>query len=946
MKSFFNKSSLALPLLALVFSTQVFAQAGELEEIIVTAEKREASIQDISIAVTAYSQEGLEARLITDAQTLQFNIPNMHFSRANFSGGGSPRIRGIGNSAIGSAGDSGVGVHINSSYLLGSRVHELQYFDLERVEVLRGPQGTLYGRNTTGGALNVITAKADTEGVSGGFSVNVGNYSAREVKAHVNLPINDELAVRFAGLSLQRDGFIYDTNLNEDVDDRDINAGRFSFSWTPTETTQINFMAQYMDENDSRVRSQKQTCNPDLSGLLGCLPTGDLSFGVPPSGSTISGELILSQMNPVLGGIQALLPLLGYPALPGGLMPQNDFAGSITPNDVRKTHMDFMPTYRAEETMITLEWIQDFGDLTFTSVTGYHDADFYSSEDVDKTVATGDWSPALGYLAGIAGLPALPQQLPMGPGGMLIPTGMVLAGAGGPAAAALEPFVVELVPGSGQALWLGNPYLAQYSSGVPLLGPDGTVTRHNSLYSSDISSSTPEQFTQEIRLQSNFDGDFNFLLGAFYMDYKSETHYTLYSSGLALLSQVIAPAALAAGYAAFGQLPAPLSMGAPGDPYNEADPYQQGFDNDTRDYRSESWAVYGEMYWEMTDRLRATVGLRYSDEEKTSQQRTCYIFFFPCGGFLGAVYGTGNNGYFNPVYEDDKVSWKLNVKYQPSDDTLLYATVSSSFKSGGFNPISQNSPLALADPANLGFGPETIESIEIGSKMTLLNNSMQLNATAFFYDYGDMQTSKIFGVTALNVNTDAEIMGAEVEMTWMPAANLVVALQGSWLDTEIQDFEDFDTTDPLGTGNSIGMESCNSNLAIAGTNCLVSGVMQSQAGNELPGAPGFSYNLGLTYFMPLGEVDLILSTNYYYQDSYWARQNNMPHDRVPSWDVWNASARVASSEDDWYIEAWIKNINDDDFLVATHTGAQVQGLFKNNFYLDPQTYGLTFGYNW
>ena len=97
--------------------------------------------------------------------------------------------------------------------------------------------------------------------------------------------------------------------------------------------------------------------------------------------------------------------------------------------------------------------------------------------------------------------------------------------------------------------------------------------------------------------------------------------------------------------------------------------------------------------------------------------------------------------------------------------------------------------------------------------------------------------------------------------------------------------------------------------------------------------------------MPLGEVDLILSTNYYYQDSYWARQNNMPHDRVPSWDVWNATARVASSEDDWYIEAWIKNINDDDFLVATHTGAQVQGLFKNNFYLDPQTYGLTFGYN-
>ena len=75
MKSFLNKFALVSPMLALVFAGQVFAQAGELEEIIVSAEKREASIQDISIAVTAYSQEGLEARLITDAQTLQFNVP-------------------------------------------------------------------------------------------------------------------------------------------------------------------------------------------------------------------------------------------------------------------------------------------------------------------------------------------------------------------------------------------------------------------------------------------------------------------------------------------------------------------------------------------------------------------------------------------------------------------------------------------------------------------------------------------------------------------------------------------------------------------------------------------------------------------------------------------------------------------------------------------------------
>jgi outer membrane receptor protein involved in Fe transport len=132
---------------------------AQLEEVIVTATKIETSIQDTPIAVSAFTQDQLDSQLINDTMNLQFSVPNMTMTKQNFTAN-DIRIRGIGSGAIGPAGDSGVGIHINGVYQTSTRIFETQYFDTERVEVLRGPQGTLYGRNTTGGVVNVITAKA------------------------------------------------------------------------------------------------------------------------------------------------------------------------------------------------------------------------------------------------------------------------------------------------------------------------------------------------------------------------------------------------------------------------------------------------------------------------------------------------------------------------------------------------------------------------------------------------------------------------------------------------------------------------------------------------------------------------------------------------------------------------------------------------------------------
>ena len=215
----FPKGLSAAALVATVAVSSV--TQAQLEEVIVTATKIETSIQDTPIAVSAFTQDQLDSQLINDTMNLQFSVPNMTMTKQNFTAN-DIRIRGIGSGAIGPAGDSGVGIHINGVYQTSTRIFETQYFDTERVEVLRGPQGTLYGRNTTGGVVNVITAKADPSAFKGQIDGTVGNYGYTQVRGMINMPLSDTFAVRAAGMTLQRDGFVDNLYTGEDIDDRDM----------------------------------------------------------------------------------------------------------------------------------------------------------------------------------------------------------------------------------------------------------------------------------------------------------------------------------------------------------------------------------------------------------------------------------------------------------------------------------------------------------------------------------------------------------------------------------------------------------------------------------------------------------------------------------------------------------------------------------------------------
>jgi len=267
-------------------SSQTFAQ---LEEVIVTAQKRQESAQDVPIAVTAFDSEALESKQITTFSDIRFTAPNVTVAKGNFTGTNF-QIRGIGSTLVAASGDSGVGIHVNEVPILMPRLFETEYYDIQALEVLRGPQGTLYGRNATGGAVNMQTARASTDGLSGNIEGQYGDYDHKKVKGHINIPIGDKFAARFAGIWLEREGYTDNVYTGNDIDGRDQYSYRGSIVWEATDNTTIDLMASYFEEDSSRSRSQKTMCHNDPSGLLGCLPD-KLDWDVPNPSSQLSNIL-------------------------------------------------------------------------------------------------------------------------------------------------------------------------------------------------------------------------------------------------------------------------------------------------------------------------------------------------------------------------------------------------------------------------------------------------------------------------------------------------------------------------------------------------------------------------------------------------------------------------------------------------------------------------------
>jgi outer membrane receptor protein involved in Fe transport len=862
--------------------------SAQLEEVIVTAQKRAESVQDVPIAITAFDSEALTARQITGFADMRFAAPNVTYTKANFTGNNF-QIRGVGTNLVAASADSGVGVHVNEVPIVSPRLFETEYFDVEQVAVLRGPQGTLYGRNSTGGAVNMITQPAHSDALEGNIEGQYGDYDHTKFNGHINIPLGKQFAVRFAGLYLDRDGYTDNKFTGNDVDGRDQYALRGSLNWTPGDNTSIDLMVSYFDESSTRSRSQKTMCHNDPSGLLGCLPDS-LKFDQPNPSST-------------LGYILASDAVLG--ALAIWEFGTNDTTGS--PRDFRTVNSERDPDYDADETLVTLHINHDLDNYTLALVAGYQDTSVDSQMDYTWSVGPEVEVPAL---------------------------------------------VSLLAP---------QTYAAFYSDGtLPISAPSkhstGSIGGHIDSSSSritayDQSNMNSEQYSAEARIQSDYEGPLNFLLGGFYMDVDIDNQYWVFQTGLDYFSAVAAAALVGADGAGWV---APM------------------FNNSTDDYSIESTAIFGEVYYDFTETVKLTLGARYTIDQKEIKDRQ---YLANRDATTGAPLIQALNADLPipvPQRDTDK-EWKewtgrAVLDWAINNDSMAYISYSRGYKGGGFNPPFDT--IEFPDTAT-EFDPEFVDAYEIGIKNTLFDSTLQANFTAFYYDYQDMQISKIFNRTSFNENTDAEIYGVEVELVFAPDEHWLLNANMAYLHTEATDFSSIDSRDPTDGRNDVTLIKDITNAAncvalidpetfaaIAGSqfsSCsaladaglpMTEGIFVDLDGNQLQNSPEWSVSLGgqYTFFLPR-DHRLSMRVDYYWQDEMYARLFNREVDKIDDWHIWNAQATLMSADDSWYVRAFIKNIEDDDNMVGQYLTGASSGLFTNVFTIEPRTYGMAVGYN-
>ena len=250
------------------------AQQGPamIEEIVVTARKREESLQDVPIAVTAFTGAQLEQQGTTDLVELAQSVPNvtLEVSRATNSTL-TAFIRGVGQQDPVAGFEGGVGLYLDDVYLNRPQGTVFDIYDVERIEVLRGPQGTLYGRNTIGGAVKYVTRRLSREPELK-LKASVGSYSSYDLMASGSMPLTDTFRMGATIATFQRDGFGKNLFTGAEQYDKDINAARLSFEWEPADGVFIRLAGDYSDDRSSnkdghRVIPGLVTGNPVLSDV-------------------------------------------------------------------------------------------------------------------------------------------------------------------------------------------------------------------------------------------------------------------------------------------------------------------------------------------------------------------------------------------------------------------------------------------------------------------------------------------------------------------------------------------------------------------------------------------------------------------------------------------------------------------------------------------------------
>ena len=846
------KTFAKVALSAAVASLSVTAFGQALEEVVVTAQKRTESLQDVPISVTAISGEMIQNASIRSFSELGAYVPNFTISENAVNT--IIEMRGISIGANQSF-EQSVGMFVDGVHYGRSRQARLGLFDLEQVEVLRGPQGILFGKNTLAGAVNIRTAGPKVgEGLSGRFAASFESDNGEYFEGHISNSFSDTFAMRFAMMDRSIDGYNENSAPNAarpNMPATDETIFRIGAQWEPSEATSVSFRYTYSD-------------------FLRTGSTGTV---------TKFGPTIVDGVGPVVPASNAAMYAVmgfGFPGFSESITDAYRDGLSIGAAGIGDTGSERLDGTDTENQEFSLNIQHEFANgMTLNSITGVSEYEFEDGIDADF----------------------LPVR------------------------------------------FIGRSDNQEYN-----------------------------QFYQEIRLASDQDGAFSWVAGANYIDSKQEIDRlvsvdgTFGNPGLTALitgglPSILAysPAQLAGAAASFGLPPGFLPVGVEGltmwSQVGRLSRWQQ---------ETESWAVFLQGTFNITDNLTLTAGVRYTEEDKSADAQTWLnstaqglatktadpiagLATGDFGNFLQqSLQGALFDSYAHHFIEDrstDQTIPAVSLNWTVSDDHMLYASYSEGFKSGGFNAVDDQNPVFVPAPTaecpdqvcrtrpgtGFEYDDETAWSFEVGGKHTFLDGRMRVNWAYYNSEYEDQQVSTFVGLGFVVTNAaSTEIQGFELDAAFQVTERLRLNMAFGTVDGEYGSFEGAGCTAQQQAGmqalsilsGGLTPNSPVTSVTVDGRTCsqkflgngVPSGQSQDLSGAKI-GAAEYSGSFGAQYVQPLGSMTWFTELDVNFIDDYFMTGDLDSNDVQEGYEFINI--RTGLRGENWMLMLYGRNITDE-----------------------------------
>jgi outer membrane receptor protein involved in Fe transport len=871
----------------------------EVEEVVVTATKKAESVQDLALSIQAFTAEDVSENMIENMSDLAEVVPGLIMDKG-IGSGASYSIRGTGSYGVGAAVVGAVVTASNGHSYNSSSIADIGFFDVERVEVLKGPQGTLFGRNAVAGVINMITARPTAE--AGGYvELEAGNLALAKTNMHYNLPISDSIRTRLAFTSKKRDGVTENINTGNMFNDVDSWGARLSMDVDIGDDSTLKFTYETYESDDNRNNVGTSFCEPHP--LYGCSP---FVLGTPNTAADSRGST---------AALFNLIGALNYTA------DANSYDGALSPNTFKKANLNREPVHQQTADFATIEFNHDINDdWSMVAKYSYSTRDYYHMNDNDYSVSV--------------------QPFP----GLIPTTG---------------------IPMSWYGCFGGEGY-----------GFCETIDSDRTYEFSVVNTDTQQG---EISFISDKDGPVNFVLGAYTFDQRNNNRYQVQTASWNMISKaaqhpynipVFGGALTGYGGTDFFTamvLGAPASLAPPGIfallglPKYEVPSDIQGFINEDH-VRTKSLAVFGEMYVDLSEDTKLTVGLRWNDDTVKDSVGSC-LTFFSCPKYPLSQKLTGEYGFFpTQVTEtDDATAYKLALQHDLSDNQMVYASYTTAVKAGGNNPNSTGTP----DP----YSPEETGVFEIGTKSILMDGALLFNAAYYQNTTDGMLISSIVEAGSKNNNVDAEIEGFEGNAILFLSET--TRLDFSWLavETEIGDFALVNPLNPNGATQLLSpvinadpqgivryaVTDAGTIFKSAGSLCLAPfnpaggvpcsnpGILTDVTGNQLPQSPELSYSLSLNQDYNTDGGVTTFRLTYRYQSERFGDVFNSERATMNEHKYFDTRITYQPNDANWFVSVYGKNLANDQFVGTWASASPLQGGTTFATYTDPRTWGVQFG---